>query len=137
MKILFFGVVSGLVMVVAMSHAVAAPNIGIDKDWMGYLRLNPCQDSGSFIVYNEGDGVLEWTIAKNQDWFTVEPSSGSNEPGLANGTVVTISLCEVAEHSVGACQNVAEVVDIKASNLRARVEHRDAELRLNAEVLIA
>ena len=91
-KSLSFIAINGLVLALTLSIASAAPVLGIDKHWHASLRLNACQDGDSFVIFNDGDYVLGWTLTTNQGWFNVEPSTGANLPGLANGTVVTISV---------------------------------------------
>lgn len=54
------------------------------------FRLAACDDTDTFLIYNGGDGVLDWSITCDDSWFWVEPSSGSNDPGQENGTTVTI-----------------------------------------------
>ena len=53
---LLFG---GLIAAMAAPSVCAAPNIGIQKDWFGYADFKACDDVKTFIIYNEGDGVLE------------------------------------------------------------------------------
>jgi len=44
--------------------------------------------AGSVTVFNDGDGVLQWSAADNQPWLSVTPSSGI----LGSGSGETLSL---------------------------------------------
>lgn len=54
------------------------------------LYFAPCEDVRIMHIYNGGDGVLEWSTWLSEAYITVDPPSGTNEPGWENRTTVSV-----------------------------------------------
>jgi len=77
-----------LVFAIGAETATAVPQLGVDP--AGSLYFSPCEDIRVMYIYNAGDGVLEWSTWVSDDYVTVNPPSGSNEPGWENRTAVSV-----------------------------------------------
>lgn len=72
----------------AANQAGAEPQLVVDPTTS--LHFAPCEDVQTMIIYNGGDGVLEWSTWVSEDYVTVVPPSGTNEPGWENRTTVSV-----------------------------------------------
>jgi hypothetical protein len=78
---------------------VATPTLSLSTT---HLDFDSTQTQKSFVISNQGSGTLNWNVAGNQNWMTVNPQSGTNQgtvnvtisrSGLSNGSysgIVTI-----------------------------------------------
>ena len=70
------------------NHAGAEPQLVVVPETSLYFA--PCEDVQIMHIYNGGDGVLEWGTWVSEDYVTVDPPSGTNEPGWENRTTVSV-----------------------------------------------
>jgi hypothetical protein len=87
-RILIF---AALVLSAAASAVLSAPVLRVKIVDGIFMRLAACEDVDSFYVYNNGDGLLEWSVTCDESWVSFDPVSGSNVPGVENRTYVRVT----------------------------------------------
>lgn len=81
--------VASVVVGVTASAPPAEPEIpmtAIIATSLDTIDLGDSQDSGDLLVWNAGDGVLEYALTVDADWVEVDPGSGSSADETDVGT---------------------------------------------------
>jgi hypothetical protein len=82
---------AAVVLSMTVSAALSAPGLRVRVADGIFMRLAACEDVDSFYVYNNGDGLLEWTVTCDESWVSFDPVSGSNVAGVENRTYVRVT----------------------------------------------
>lgn len=82
---------AAVVLSLAVSAALSAPALRVGIVDGIFMRLAACEDVDSFYVYNNGDGLLEWSVTCDEGWVSFDPVTGSNIAGAENRTYVRVT----------------------------------------------